>query len=615
MWLEKRKKGQLTVFIVLAVFIVAGIGTYFLLKNRISIEKVPASLKPVEEYFLSCIEDYAGAGISLLGEQAGYIYLPAFEPGSEYMPSSNQLNFLGSPIPYWYYVSNNNFVKEQVPSKSEMEKQLEKYLEENLACDFSGFRERGFAVSLGKIEADAKILENKVGVELKADLDVGFDDQTYVFTKHKKEIGSKLGKFYDSALKIYNKEKQEAFLENYALDALYLYAPVTGVELSCSPKIWMKKKVDDVLKEALEENVIMLRKGGYSGKMKYFNVNVPSNEEVQFLYSKDWPTKIEVQPEKQGLLLSEPVGNQPGLGILGFCYVPYHFVYNLVYPVLIQIYDSQEIFQFPVVVVINGNKPREALHGVYVGEKEPELCKYKNTEIKVYTYNTNLEPVEADISFKCFNEKCRIGKTKVEGEDALLVEKFPQCINGFVLAKADGYEEGKEMISTNKEGEASIILDKLYNISINLKINDRETDDLAVISFESEDTSVTGAWPEQKSLSLSEGSYNISVFIYRNSSIYLQETKMQKCVEMPQPGLLGVLGFNTEKCFDLTIPSQTLSNVVVGGGKAQQYITETELQKGKVEILAESLPLPISLEQLQKNYELLEAKKVYLEFK
>jgi len=60
-------------------------------------------------------------------------------------------------------------------------------------------------------------------------------------------------------------------------------------------------------------------------------------------------------------LIANPVGNQPGLGVLCFCYVPYHFVYNIGYPVLIQVYSGEEIFQFPVAVVVKGNKPREAL--------------------------------------------------------------------------------------------------------------------------------------------------------------------------------------------------------------------------------------------------------------
>ena len=48
------------------------------------------------------------------------------------MPFSSQLNFLGDFIPYWYYVSGNNIQKEQMPSKNDMEEQLEEFIEEKI---------------------------------------------------------------------------------------------------------------------------------------------------------------------------------------------------------------------------------------------------------------------------------------------------------------------------------------------------------------------------------------------------------------------------------------------------------------------------------------------------
>ena len=52
--------------------------------------------------------------------------IPEYEAGSEYMPFSSQLDFLGNPIPYWYYVSGNNIQREQVPSKNRYGKRIRK---------------------------------------------------------------------------------------------------------------------------------------------------------------------------------------------------------------------------------------------------------------------------------------------------------------------------------------------------------------------------------------------------------------------------------------------------------------------------------------------------------
>ena len=85
------------------------------------------------------------------------------------------------------------------------------------------------------------------------------------------------------------------------------------------------------------------------------------------------------------------------------------------YPVLIQIYDDNEVFRFPVVVVIKGNKEREPISSDYYGDYQTQICENKNNKYSILTYDNELNPVEADISFKCFNEKCDIGRTKISG--------------------------------------------------------------------------------------------------------------------------------------------------------------------------------------------------------
>ncbi len=611
--LERKKRGQATVFVILAIIIVASVLGYFVLRERVVKKEVSANLKQVEEYFLNCIEDETKIGIEILGSRGGYIYLPEFVPGSEYMPTSNQLNFLGSPIPFWYYVSGNNIVGEQAPSKKDMEKQLEKYLDENLDCDFSDFRARGYEIDLGSIKSKVVIFDGKISVDVKADLDVSFGGESYRFTEHKGEIGSKLGKFYDEAIKIYNYEKKESFLENYAVDVLRLYAPVDGVELSCSPKVWLKQEVDNTLKEALEANLQFIRFDGKEGN--YFSQDLIVGNDVRVLYDRKWPTRIEVWDSNNGVMMAEPIGNQPGLGILGFCYAPYHFVYDIVFPVLIQVYDEKERFQFPIVVIIDKNKAREALPVTNILDSEPELCKYPINEITVYTYNTNLEPVEADISFECLGQRCDIGKTKLnEKEDATLKARFPQCLNGFIFAEAEGYAIKRYQFSTNQVGEANIILDKLYDLDLELRVNGKKTSDRAIISFVSQENIQTVAWPEQKQVRLSEGLYNITVFVYKNASITIPGINKEICNEVPRPGLLGIFGMTEEKCFDVNIPGQTLTNVVSGGGKGSDYFIESQLEKGKIIVSVSSLPLPKSLEELQDTYNLLEVKSVYIEF-
>ena len=616
---RENKTAQLTIFIIIAIVLVGATVGFFMFRESFISEKIPGNIEPIYTSFLFCLEGDTLAGIDILESQAGYISLPDFEPGSGYMPFSSQLDFLGNPIPYWYYVSGNNIQKEQVPSREDMEDHLEEFVETKITeCIFDEYYEQGFEISQGEPKAKVSIRGNEVEVKLDMDLGIDNEEDNVLIRSHKVVVKSKLGNLYDSAKKIYEQEQRTLFLENYAVDTLRIYAPVDGVKLTCSPMTLSADEIFDELQEAIEANTLALKikAGDYSLKdkeNKYFIVDVSVDADVRFINSKEWASSFEVAPSEGNILIAKPVGNQPGLGILGFCYVPYHFVYNVKYPVLIQVQSGEEIFQFPVAVVVQGNKPREALDVSAVEIKLPELCKYKNSLVKVNVYDTGLNPVEADISYECFGTNCEIGKTSLTTP---LEEEFPQCVNGYILAKAEGFEDAKYLYSTTESGSVDIILDKLYELNIDLKLDNKIYTGDVIISFISDKSSKTIVYPEQKSVELSEGQYEIQVYIYRNSSIKLEETTHEQCVEVVQTGLGGLFGLTREKCFDIKIPSQIISNALSGGGKENYYILESELQSANtIEINAESLPLPKSIEQLQNNYLLFEDKNLEVYFK
>jgi hypothetical protein len=388
---------------------------------------------------------------------------------------------------------------------------------------------------------------------------------------------------------------------------LRLYAPVDGVDVSCAPDIWNADDVFSKLQDAIETNTLALSTNNPKTKDgKYFFVDAGITDGARFINSRNWSSSFEVLPSEENILVATPVGNQQGLGILGFCYVPYHFVYNIKYPVLIQVYNGNEIFQFPMAVIIQGNKPRLALNSTATAIPS-ELCNYRNTLANVQTYDTSLNPVESQISYECFGETCDMGKTS----SGILTEQFPQCVNGYIIAKADGFKEAKYMYSTIQEGSASIIMDRLYDLNVNLKVNGAGYNGKAIIYFDSETDSKVVSYPDQKKVKLAEGDYNISVYIYKNSTIKLQETTQSECTTVPTSGIGGFFGMTEKKCFDVTIPSQIISNSLAGGGKQDYYFLESDLKNSNsLELNAQSLPVPATIEQLQNNYLLFDSNEL-----
>jgi len=608
----KNKAGQVTIFIIIAIILVAAFAVFFLYKEVIAGKKIPADMQPIYNDFLSCLEEDALTGVNVLESQAGYISLPDFEPGSAYMPFSSQLNFLGNPVPYWYYVSGNNIQKEKVPLRGNMEEELGNFIDSQIrGCALEKYYEEGYGIMQGEPNSKVIIGENNIRVVLDMDLSIEKGEEHVLVSEHEVNVKTKLGSLYDSALKIYEKEQKDLFLEHYGVDVLRLYAPVDGVEITCSPKIWNADEIFSELREAIEANTLSLKvQGGdytlNSKEEEYFVVDLDVGKDVRFLNSKNWAYGLEVVPSEENLLLSTPVGNQQGLGILGFCYVPYHFVYNIKYPVLVQIYDGEEIFQFPVAIIIQGNKPREALVGEGAGIETSELCSYKNTLLKVNTYDSELNRIGADISYECFGSVCTIGKTSTSNA---LNEEFPQCINGYIVAEAGGFEKTRYLYSVVNEDTVSVVMKKLYDLNVELNLDSAKYSGNAIITFVSDSASKTVVYPQQKEVALSEGEYEIQVYIYKNSSLTFEATSTEQCIQVPRTGFGGLFGLTQEECFEMEIPGQIISDVLAGGGKEVYYISENELKNSdSIEINAGNLEVPDSLEQLQENYALFETK-------
>ncbi len=610
------KRGQLAVFVIIALVIVGGILVYVAVREGLFALSISPELDKVYTYYGQCIEQEARAAIDLAGSRGGRIYTGEYIPGSEYAPFSSQFNFLGEPSPYWFYVAGNGIVKENVPTKAEISAEISKYIEENLNanCNFDQFYQDGYDITIGTPKATTAILDNSVQVAVNSNLGVSKGENSALKTSYSATITSKLGKFYNIATKIYQKEKIDAFIENYSIDVLRLYAPVDGVEISCSGRIWKTREVIDELKSGLEANINAIKmKGNYYTLSKkensYFVVDLPSDEAVNMIYSKAWPTKVEIDGADNELMIAKPVGTAPGMGAMGFCYAPYHFVYDLSFPVMIQVYDEKELFQFPVTAIISKNSPREPVFSeLAVEEESPDVCAYKTNDIEVSVYNTNLNPIDANISYICFDQSCTLGETK----NGVFSGKAPACGNGFITANAEGYAEKRQLLSTNAENSAEIILDKEYDTEIELEVGGKPLNGMAIVSFSGERAAST-VLPDEKKVKLTEGMYNVSVFVYENSSITIPAAKKTQCQEVTRSGLAGFFGATEEKCFDINLPETKIEFALAGGGNSEIYLLPSDLEKGRIKLKVGSLPRPTSIDALAQNYELFDDMGVNLD--
>ncbi len=605
------KRGQITIFIIVAIFLVLAFASYLIFKDSFKKNYVPSSLVPVETKFVYCLEEYSRTGISMLGFYGGNIGKQNYEVSSRYSPFSSHLDFLGRDIPYWFYLNPVGIQKENIPSLEKMEVDLESYLDSKIKnCVLNELYDQGYEIEFGTPKSFVKISEDYLDVETKIDLSVKKGEDSFVFSKFETRVPSKIGELYSISKEVYDLQKNSMFLENYTIDVLRLNAPVDGLEISCSPLSWDAREVYSEVRTATVENIISLKNEGASSD--YFKIKgLPQEGEIRFVSMENWPNYFEVNPSQGEKLIAEPVGNKEGFGILGFCYVPYHYVYNYRYPVLIQVFKDGELFQFPVVVLIEGNQPRKPLEGESWFSQNLEICENSNTQTKISVYDRDLSPVEAKMSYDCLGEVCSLGLTQIGELEALL----PQCINGNLIAEAEGYKTTSVLYSSVEEGSAIIIMDKSFEKEVQIFVGGNIYSGKALITFDSGSFSDSAYLPEDKSIKLSEGNYNLQVNLFEEGNIQFPGGTREQCLEVSRNGLLGIFGASREECFEIEIPSQNLSNVLIGGGNTEIYFSEFLLDSfDKLILSVDKVNNPFSFKDLQENYLILETNKIEVKF-
>jgi hypothetical protein len=277
-----------------------------------------------------------------------------------------------------------------------------------------------------------------------------------------------------------------------------------------------------------------------------------------------------------------------------FCLNNYHFVYDIKYPVLITVSDDKGSFQFATQVIMNHNQARENRFIVDQDySSDSIICKNKLTDMTIYvlTYDAvgNMVPLRnASISFNCFTSTCDIGKTKMQSNGEIyLKEKFPQCMNGFVIAEKEGYSKEKTMISSNVEATLSIILEPIYEKNLDVKLikdgnllalGDKEQ---VMITFESKDRdySTSVVYPDMRTIKLSAGDYYVKVYtMYQNENgIKIGDQVIPYCYDKPKGGIFGLIGMTDKECTETTILGTILDQIVAGGAEFDFSVNRQDL--------------------------------------
>jgi hypothetical protein len=655
-----KKRGQAAAFIIigLALLLITGIViaiqqdlfSKLFSKFGAEVSNVPEQIQPIQIYIDSCVTTLTQDAVTLVSLQGGYINLPKEQiPITPFTPLDKNLELIENSelkTAVWFRESANGIQQAEVPSKEIIEKEIASYIEKNFAScvnNLGDFAEQGFIVSAKAFpKATVKITDNKVTSSVDFPMDVQIDSIKFKLVNHIGDIDTNLGLLYNLATEIMEKENDEVFLENKTIDMLVAYdpeIPFTGTDLSCTDKIWLKDDVVKRLKNVLYENVAVMRVKGTNyvsnEKTKYMEFDALSSTNpdinVNFMYIPNWPTVVEINPSEGNILRSEAVNRQGGLvsavASSFFCLNHHRFVYDIKYPVLISLKDSNGlVFQFATQVIIDNNEPRNRRKvELSLPDVESPVCDYPQKDVSIFTAeidkNGELAPLtDVFLSFKCYPASCPLGKSgvNIKGETMLDIT-VPLCANGVIEASKEGYKQVRKLIYSSNENSSPdqiiVDLEKVYKKDVNVFVIDKSTgiprkpysSEQIVFQIKHKIYNYQTSFytpSELNTIELLPGEYTIDSYLLRQASTYkftIPKQTIENCIDTKPAGLFGFF-LKDKICASTEVAPIEFDTMLTGGvlGAESEFTREELASSSPLNLYVLASDIPGSLEAIQK---------------
>ncbi|MBR9691614.1 hypothetical protein GOV06_02410 [Candidatus Woesearchaeota archaeon] len=414
-----KKRGQITLFIILGIIILILVGSFFLIRSFVTekkltpelihaISEMPAELRPVRIYTEECLSAISEEALRKLGDQGGYISPEAFAitasslnpteaDGIQFSPGSNL------KIPYWHYLHAPNDCKGNCEFNSlrpplyrtsgednSIEAQVDKYVDEQLKIclnNYAPFIEQGFEIEeKGRLKTTTLIGDFDVSIFIDYPLEIRKGDTTHDIERFYVSHPLKLKEMYDLATDITTAETEYTFLETQVLNLITAFSaldpdslpPKTEVEVNfAGGTIWSEIKVKQDIESVLSPYINAIQVPftldyekrifpGNNIKTAFYSMEIPVNFEkrydylsVNFDYLGWWPIYFDL--DCHGDLCQPESVNNPLLTIIGI--QRYDFSYDVSFPVLVDITDPDAFnergysFKFALESNVRNNKP------------------------------------------------------------------------------------------------------------------------------------------------------------------------------------------------------------------------------------------------------------------
>ena len=192
------KRGQLTIFIIIAILIIAVVALFFVFRGNLNLPGKPASPETAEiqNFVQECLDDSLEKVVFRIGENGGY-----------YSPPKISTTLLEVS----YYIKDN---KNLMPAKEKIQEEISNGVSRELILcleDFAQFPE--YEITKGKINSPEVIIEpDRILVDVNYPLTITRENSKSKLGNFNSEVPVRLGIVYDAVAEFIGEEfKTEGF--------------------------------------------------------------------------------------------------------------------------------------------------------------------------------------------------------------------------------------------------------------------------------------------------------------------------------------------------------------------------------------------------------------------
>jgi hypothetical protein len=450
-----KKRGQVTIFVILGLLILILIGLYFYLTSKpvqpsIDVPRLAGDAGQVQEFVDGCLEQVARTGLIELGRHGGYIdptdttYTLRALDYNALDQSESDMAFLNrndekSGIPYWYYARSSKScwhceASTLSPPPELMAYQLGKYVDAHIQeCldNYKPFQDKGFEItSVTNTSTIAILTEESVGFLTEYTLQIVKDGETSYIERFYKEIDIPLLKYYATAVKITQSEIDTEYLDFYGLYLLGQFMgmdpgklpPISALRIGYNTVFWSKINTRRLYESLLTSYTPFFKVIGTNNEINYTlrgrpmelkmyeAMNLPmftdeekqkldlKNREINHIYSGE-PIYLNVRPSDGDVISPLVIEGEDLGGVVSMDPdKSYEFFYDISYPVMVEIKDSRPGKEYSFMFALQGNIKENKLLSDWIAGfgtlpwDESYINMY--TDVPIGTETTDLETGE-----------------------------------------------------------------------------------------------------------------------------------------------------------------------------------------------------------------------------